>query len=456
MSKLLYDVWLSLALGAGSQAYRTLNDYFKSSYEIYRAEAEELSSVGLTPRQLARLSDKDIGPATLCIENCRARGISVIVQGDPEYPQRLAAIPTPPFLLYVMGTLPAIDRDVSVAVVGTRRMSEYGMNMAYRISYGLSSAGAVVVSGMALGIDAAAACGALDAHGSTVAVLGCGLDRVYPSAHAQLMSEIAARGAVISEYPFGTPPMGANFPMRNRIISGLSLGTLVVEAGEGSGAMLTAQDAARQGRTIFAIPGNVGENNAAGTNALIHDGARIVLSASDILSEYSLLYSDRINTDAFAASSVMQGNHPVSELLAAHGVTPAGAAAPRSGNPAPAAPAVRRDKPSAPTRPVPEVAPTTEDRTKNGEKSKKKYIRESEKKTATGVPDALLPLQSLPPLPAGKMKQVYDLMTPGELTTADTFAPLGFSAGEIVSLLATLEIMGYVVSRPGGFYVRGE
>lgn len=453
MNGKVFDVWLSLAIGQASGAYRRLAAYFSSAYEIYRAEAEELEAVGLTPVQQSRLLDKSIGRAEEEIARCEDLGGHVVTREDPEYPERLAQIKNPPYLLYVRGILPPVDRLVSVAVVGTRDMSEYGMKTAYRTAYELSGAGAVVVSGLALGVDASAACGALDAGGTTVAVIGSGLDVPYPRTHERLAEDIAASGAVVTEYPLGTRPYAGNFPQRNRIISGLALGTLVVEAGSHSGAILTARSAAEEGRTVFAVPGKVGDERAAGTNELIRTGAKLVLNAGDVLAEYAAVYGAARWTPLPAGAE-----EKIAPALEKRGVTPAPA---QSKRPAPEPlgfPDARQERRSPasrkPTGPAPaaepearpEPAPTPEPAAKKSRPSAPK----------PDVPGADLPLEGLPALPEGDMKRIYEAMTPWVPEPPDKFSRLGLDPGKILGLLSSLEIMGYIVKRPGGCYLRGE
>ncbi|NTV52869.1 MAG: DNA-protecting protein DprA [Candidatus Firestonebacteria bacterium] len=224
-----------------------------------------------------------------CVEaelrRCRLVRCRTVTLADAEYPARLREIPLPPPVLYVRGTLTPAD-EKSLSLVGCRRPSDYGQTAAREFGRALAEAGITVVSGLARGIDAAAHAGALEAPGGrTLAVVAHGLDRIYPEEHRDLHDRIAASGAVISEFALGVAPLKENFPRRNRLISGLTPGVFVVEAGERSGALITARWAAEQGRDVFALPGRYDEANAQGTNALIQDGAKLVMNLRDILEE---------------------------------------------------------------------------------------------------------------------------------------------------------------------------
>jgi DNA processing protein len=209
----------------------------------------------------------------------------VLTLGDPQYPDELLQTQDPPLLLYVLGQLQALRHPTRLAMVGSRNPTPQGALNARQFAQALGQAGVCVVSGLALGVDGAAHVGALQGGGLTIAVVGTGLDRVYPSRHRDLAHRIAERGALVSEYPLGTPPLSPNFPRRNRIIAGLSQGTLVVEATLQSGSLITARQAAEQGREVFAIPGSIHAPQARGCHALIRQGAKLVESAQDILEE---------------------------------------------------------------------------------------------------------------------------------------------------------------------------
>ncbi len=217
-------------------------------------------------------------------ERINEQGIKLISVDSPEYPPLLKQLPCPPPVLYCRGSLQGLGRP-AVAIVGSRRSTFYGKEAAHRLAGELSAAGVAVVSGMALGIDTAAHRGCLDNNGYTVAVLGCGLDHCYPPGNTDLMEQIAATGAVISEFPLGTKPLPGHFPQRNRIISGTSRGTVVVEATAKSGSLITADCALEQNREVFAVPGNIGSPYSRGCHQLIKEGAHLVESAADILAE---------------------------------------------------------------------------------------------------------------------------------------------------------------------------
>jgi len=254
----------------------------------WKASQSDLTSVGLdksTVREIVS-SRPEIDPDSE-MEALETAGIDVICLRSPEYPARLAEIYDPPPVLYIRGKLEPGD-ERSVAVVGTRASSGYGLEMATRLAGGLAANGVTVVSGLAVGIDAAAHRASLDAGGRTIAGVGSGLDQVYPAKHADLARKIAESGAVISEYPPGVRPHARNFPRGNRILSGLTLGTLVVEAGFRSGALLTVTHALEQNREVFAVPGSTLSERSKGTNWLIQQGAKLVLDVEDILEELNI------------------------------------------------------------------------------------------------------------------------------------------------------------------------
>ncbi len=284
--------WLRLSLteGVGTQTARELMSRFGLPEHIFSAGFPALQKC--VPDKLALTLSTAPGDALLTqIENSLAwaslPGNQILTFADDDYPQSLLSIPDPPPVLYVKGRSDLLSR-ASVAIVGSRNATQQGLQNAGRFAEALSHAGLTVVSGLALGIDAAAHQGALSAmasQGSTVAITGTGLDLVYPARHRELAHRIAAEGCLVSEYPLGTPAIAANFPRRNRLISGLSLGVLVVEAALQSGSLITARSALEQGREVFAIPGSIHSPLAKGCHQLIRQGAKLVESAQDILEE---------------------------------------------------------------------------------------------------------------------------------------------------------------------------
>ena len=298
MSALKYWVWLAECRGVSNQARLALLRHFGSPEDVFYADTGEiLLTEGITREQAKALEDHKLNKADKILADCQRLGLRILTIQDAEYPGRLQNIYDPPCLLYVKGRLPAIDEEAAVAVVGTRDCTPYGVACAEKLGYGLSSGGAVVVSGLAKGIDAAASRGALRAGGVTVGVVGNGLDVHYPYESRYLYEDIAAAGALLSEYPPGTEPAGNHFPARNRIISGLSLATLVVEAPERSGALITAETALEQGRDVFAVPGPIDAPASVGCNRLIRDGAGLVSDAWDILREYAGRFPEKLKQD---------------------------------------------------------------------------------------------------------------------------------------------------------------
>jgi len=282
-------IWLSNACGAGSRIPDLLLSVFGGVEEIYEATEEEFLELDMDLPCLEELCNKSLDRARYILKWCEQKRVGIITIDDPKYPQKLIGIPDYPIILYYFGRLPSIDKRLSIACVGTRRMTDYGQNNAYTIARDLAKEGTIIVSGLALGIDSVCHRAALDVGGDTIAVLGCGLDRAYPPQNRNLMIEVAKHGAIITEYPPFTEPLKPNFPMRNRIISGLSNATMVFEADEHSGSLITARHAKKQGRPVFALPGNTGNLSSLGTNDLLTNGAHAAIRAGDIIETYKLL-----------------------------------------------------------------------------------------------------------------------------------------------------------------------
>lgn len=280
-------ILLNMAKGVGSIRTKALLDYFKNPENVFKADVSELTKVANIGKNIAenilRVS-RDRSLLEKEYKLIEKHGVKVLTIFDAGYPVSLKEIYDPPIVLYVKGEFKQEDK-LAVAIVGSRRCSYYGRDTAARLAAELANLGITVVSGMARGIDTAAHSGALKASGRTTAVLGSGLADTYPPENRRLAQMIAESGAVISEFPMTMKPLAENFPRRNRIISGLSLGVVVVEAAKDSGALITARCAAEQGREVFSVPGQAGVTNSFGTNRLIRDGAKLVETAADILEE---------------------------------------------------------------------------------------------------------------------------------------------------------------------------
>ncbi|MGH2522161.1 MAG: DNA-processing protein DprA [Anaerolineales bacterium] len=285
---LRYWIGFNLVRGIGPAKIRRLLDHFGDLALAWSAVPGDLHEAGLDRRSLENLvAARSAVDLDRVLQRIEQLGVHVLTWDAPDYPRNLLNIPQSPPVLYVKGSLIPAD-EWAVALVGTRRASSYGRETARDLASSLAASGVTVVSGLARGIDAVAHKAALDAGGRTIAVLGSGLDRLYPSEHALLAEAIAKSGALVSDYPLGTDPESGNFPPRNRIISGLSKGVVIVEAGEASGALITADFAAEQGRDVFAVPGNLNYRSYRGANRLIQQGAKLVLDVSDILEELNL------------------------------------------------------------------------------------------------------------------------------------------------------------------------
>jgi DNA processing protein len=284
-----YWIGFHLVPGIGPVRLRTLLDYFPDLETAWNASAVSLRAAGLNQAAVEKLlylrTRIDLN---LEVQRLESLHVHVVTWESPDYPHLLREIDQPPALLYVRGELLPAD-DFAVAVVGTRNASSYGKSVAERLAGGLAENSVTVVSGLALGIDGVAHRAALDAGGRTIAVLGCGLDEIYPARHRQLAEQIESSGALVSDYALGVKPEARNFPPRNRIISGLALGTIVVEADRQSGALITLQFALEQGRETFAVPGNVQARTSMGTNDAIQRGeAKLITSVEDVLNELNL------------------------------------------------------------------------------------------------------------------------------------------------------------------------
>jgi len=307
---LTHTLRLSLIPGVGPRTRQALLERFGSAEMALAAAPSQLQAVsGVGPKLTRKIVEaRDAIDAEEEIAVCRAHGVTILTGADEEYPRLLREIYDPPGVLFVKGSLRPRD-GLAVAIVGTRHATQYGLKQAERLSGSLARAGLTIVSGLARGIDAAAHRGAIAAGGRTLAVLGSGVLNVYPPEHEKLAEEVAAHGALLSEAPTRAAPMSGTFPQRNRIISGLALGAIIVEAGDRSGALITARHAMEQGREVFAVPGRVDGRTARGCHRLIRDGAKLVETADDVLEELGPLVEATTRDDGQAV------HHPAELML---------------------------------------------------------------------------------------------------------------------------------------------
>lgn len=292
---LKYWVWLAELPGLKGPSRLALLRHFGSPEDIFFADQEELLLAEDVPPAQAKLAlNRDLSAADRILADCQRLGHRILTIQDAEYPQRLRNIFDPPLVLYVKGRMPVMDDEPAIAVVGTRDSTPYGDANAERLGRELAACGAVVVTGLARGIDSAAARGALRAGGTVVGVTGNGLDVVYPPENQDLYADVAAAGVLLSEYPPGSPPDKPHFPIRNRIMSGLSVAALIVEAPKHSGALITARLALDQGREVYAVPGPTGAPNSVGCNRLIRDGAGLAVEGWDVLRDFQERFPDKL------------------------------------------------------------------------------------------------------------------------------------------------------------------
>lgn len=416
MVDVLYWIWLSLICGTRYNISEKLLVYFDMNPEnIFKAEEKEVLQI--SENQLKNSFTHNLNEAKSIKEYCLLNNIGFLTPDNEYYPERLRKIKDKPVLLYYRGILPDFNNRLCITTVGTRRMTDYGKQSAYTITYDLAKCGAVIISGMALGVDGMCHRAAIDAGGQTVAVLGCGINRVYPQEHDSLMNEIIARGAVITEFKPSTPPAGFNFPLRNRIMSGLSQGTFIIEADKKSGAMITARTAIFQGRDIFALPGKVGEMNSSGTNSLIQQGAKMVTTALDILDVYAGLYPLTIKVEKSVYRSSGQNMNLSSLLDNKQSVTAR----------------IKKNR-----RKVSDT-----DEIFNDESLRDSAEESKIKNTSATLKPVIL---------SENEQQIYNLLNDGIPETADTLARKGFSVSHVLTILTMLEIKGIIKVLPGGQY----
>lgn len=409
-------IWLAETIGRSGQVFRKLISRFEHPNQLYAANEETIRKIpGLTERNIAALMNKDQSAAVKILDDCERLGISVLPYNAPEFPGILHDIPDPPALLYAAGKIPDFENLFCVAMVGTRKMSEAGLQNAYRLSWELSSAGALIISGLAEGIDGVCAVGALQGGGSTVAVVGCGLDIAYPAHHGKLMNHIVKTGgAIFSEYPPGTPPAQYHFPVRNRIISGLSQIVIVVEAGMSSGSLITAREAFAQGKKVFTIPADPETHVADGNNKLLQDGALVVLESRDLVDRFRYVFQNRPLAER--VKPLLGGADR--NALRAFGVI--------GFENAPERPQAKPKKePQKNTSAIPAA--------------------KNESQTPSTIPDEVL--QSLSPVQLAVLEAM-----PDDCPVVPENIRAGYSLGEVLAALTVLEVLGIVRKLPGSMY----
>lgn len=444
MKDRLFEIWFALRCGIANKEFQPLLETYGTPYDLFNADEAELEKLSCSPTLKRRLADKSLKEASRIMEYCRSNGIGILFWQDEQYPASFRPLRDPPILLYYKGRLPDLARRLCISVVGTRSMSEYGKRMAYKIGYELAATGTVVVSGMALGNDSVAAAGAIAAGGQTVAVLGCGIDIIYPREHTKLYDEILKRGAILTEYPPATPPEGRNFPVRNRLISGLSRGTVVIEGDLRSGSMITAKTALLQGRDIYAFPGNVGETNSAGTNQLISDGASIVLKARDVLDNYTFLYRDALDMTKLLKAETR--SEPDEGLLTRLGVC-VRTVSPQKNVPPPSPPSAEqgshRPQRSGITNHTKSPAALSEAKTTS-----------LEEKTPSAVPARGDASEKILKKLTETQQRIFAALPLDHAVPIDHITREGFTVGEVMAAMTILEIHGLTVTLPGGLYAR--
>ena len=445
MADNLYWVWLSQVCRYDTGGFDRLIRHFSSARAVYAAEEEVLLSViGKKNADFMRICKHDLSEAQRIMDYCMMTDTGIIAYDDEDYPETLRLLADPPPVLYYRGKRPLWKKRLHIAVVGTRRMSEYGKRMAFEIAHDLSRAGAVVVTGMALGIDGVASAAACRGGTDTVAVLGSGVDMIYPREHARLYHAIEEYGTVLSEFAPGTPPDGWNFPRRNRIISGLSQGVLVVEGNRISGALITAEHAEKQARDIFALPGNADEENSEATTLLLKRGARPITCADDIIRLYESVYAPTLNMLKLLEEPLVKREKVLSSLGVSARVT---------------YPRYRRyEEANGLGETAPEKPTEQKEKTKLWHRRLRSYKKEAPTEAALSdtVPTEVIvqKAEEAEALLDAATLSVYKCIPIGRAVTVDEICKVGIPAAEVVTALTMLEIHKCVTALPGGRYIR--
>lgn len=433
-----YWVWLSLKCKPASSELSNLISCFDGIEDIYKADFDRYTDAGISERLALDLTDKSLEPVAKIFYYCSNARVGILCYDEDRYPASLRALKDPPAVLYYVGELPDLNNNLCIAMVGKRSVSEYGKRAAYKISYEAASAGAVIVSGMALGVDGIAACAAMAAGGKTVAVLGSGIDIIYPKEHCRLYDMIRKNGAVITEYPPATEPFGSNFPQRNRIISGLSQGTVVVNADMNSGALITAKKAILQGRDIYAVPGNIDDENSEGANSLIRDGAQAVLCGYDIIKNYASLYRRVLDIQRLRISEARSDYDDEAVRKAKVAIRTFS----RNGS-------KKTELRKSERKETPDVKVTAEPKG-NTDAATERKVASGDTRSAESGDKSAKTLASLNDI----QRKIFNEFPIDSSVTLDYFTNAGYKQGEVMSALTVLEIKGLINALPGALYTR--
>jgi DNA processing protein len=412
---LVHWIWLATRSGINDRVKAAILAHFGDPEDVFYADSVAYKQIeGLTEEGAQALEDKALAEAQGILARCADEDIHILTYRDAAYPGRLKNIADPPLVLYYKGRLPDFDGQPLIAVVGTRKASGYGLTAAKRMGYQIAQCGGVVVSGMAFGIDGMAMSGAMSAGGTVIGVLGSGADVVYPASNRSLFVDTVKRGCLLTEFPPGTPPHRWNFPKRNRLISGLSCGVLVVEAPEISGALITARQAADQGRDVFVVPGNIDVPTCQGSNALLRDGAIMVTSGWDVMSEYQLLFPDKVR----------KFNEKLTQKAYPDEVIRAAAQAEK-------VPLKVAQMPQLPADLVEQPMP-----------DEKKVIDNGAKPPYSDVEKKL-------PALSDEERQIVEQLKQGQRLRDDVIAETGLPAGRVAAAMTMLEVKGVIRRLPG-------
>ncbi len=412
---LVHWIWLAHRPGVSDRMKAELLRHFSDPEDIYFADEEAFSHIeGLTVENVRSLRDKDLASSEKILSDVMQHKLHILTYRDVAYPTRLKAIADPPLILYYKGTLPDFDNNPVIGVVGTRKCTPYGLSAAKKLGHEIAKCGGILVSGLAEGIDAMAMKSALSAGGTVVGILGCGAEQIYPRKNHWLFADVERYGCILSEFPPGTEPFKWNFPRRNRIISGLSCGVLVVEAPKGSGSLHTARHALDQGRDVFVVPGNLDQPTFEGSIQLLRDGATLVSSGWDILSEYEALYPGKIRRDT----------KPSRQRVYPEEIGEATADPVKTVEKVAQIPRVPLDKPA------------------KKEKSNKKVVDKSQSGTYSDVQNQISGLSP-------EQSAIVQALAGGERMVDEIIAMVGLPAGKVSTALTMLTIRGIVKKLPG-------